>query len=844
MSKSCVRLFLALGSLLLLPGAALAIADLNIYVLNGNGPATVEITDPGGSSQTVRVSDQAVVEARMPGDYEVAVTLGSASQSSTVNVPATGQVNIVYDAAANTIAAELVIGVESIVVTARRFEETLQEVPVAISAFDDEELEEQRIAHIGQVSQATPNLWMETNTGLSSGGRAAIRGIGEDESFFTADTPVGIYIDDIYIPRQTGSQFSLYDVERIEVLRGPQGTLYGRNTSAGAIKLVTKQPGNQFRANASATIGEYDRTDFRGALNVPFASDNGAFLLSGMFNQRDGYETNLVTNQDVNDRDVNGIRAGVRFQPSQSVDVLVNVDRIDEQSGPSTPLGLVGQPPAGPNGFGIGPPNLDDQVDGDSDPRTLESDLENGRDDLEQQGAAATVTAQLVPNLLLKSVTSIREFDHDLFIDGDGQVGCFGLPLPCFHLAQLQSQEQWSQELQLQGTSGKLDWIAGVYAFHEENTQRTENVIFAPEGFNNFWNTSLDTDSLAAYANFTFHLRDNVNLTVGGRVTEDEKTFDTKVFRADGSELLTCAGPDGLRVSPTDRPCDATDPAGSTTVAVATNLNDTWSAFTPRVALDVAIKDNVLFYATVANGFKSGGFDGRANNGGSVLPLQPIAEEDVLLYEAGIKSDLADNRVRLNGTVFFNSFDDLQGTGTDPNGNFFRTSIGDLETKGLELEARWVPTRAVEFSGHYSYLDTEYTEVNFDQQIACGSVGTGDKDLELKFAPENTYRLAGVFTTPEVRAGGIWSLGASFVHKDSFWHTSCNALVGSEDGYDLLDGFLAYETANGSWRFALAMDNITDEEYLAGSITVTGLFFTTAYLNPPQRWSLTARYRF
>lgn len=187
-----------------------------------------------------------------------------------------------------------------ITVTAQRRSESLQSVPVAVSAFDPATLDAHQVLTLRDVSNVVPNLWMETNTGLSSGSRAALRGVGEDESFFTSDPPVGIYIDDVYIPRQTGALFDLYDVERIEVLRGPQGTLYGRNTSAGAIKLVSVRPSQERRFMAELTGGDYGRFDARASLSGGL-SEHVSGQLAALSRQRDGYDRNLVDGSRVND---------------------------------------------------------------------------------------------------------------------------------------------------------------------------------------------------------------------------------------------------------------------------------------------------------------------------------------------------------------------------------------------------------------------------------------------------------------------------------------------------------------------------------------------------------------
>jgi iron complex outermembrane receptor protein len=841
MAKGGLRSILTLIGFALLVTPAFGDATLSFYLV-GVERVDVVLEAADGSSQEEGIEDGGtLIPATGAGVYQLKVTAGEVTETAEVLVPVTGRVNIIFDLGAaegERIQSESVAAVGEITVTARRFEETLQEVPIAISAFATEEIEVKQITDIQDAALATPNLWMEKNTGTSSGGRAAIRGVTEDESFFTSDTPVGIYIDDVYIPRQTGSNFDLYELERLEVLRGPQGTLYGRNTSAGAIKLITKKPGNRFQANFYATVGDFSRADFRGSVSSPIVQDKSAFQIAAMTKQHDGYDENRINGAEVNDQDIWGLRGSLQLFPSSSSDILIVADYLEERSTPGYGVGLTPQPPLNALGFGQGELDLNDDLDGDGDPHTLITDLLDPVNDLDQQGVSVTVNALLGENLLFKSVTAIREMENLLLLDADGQTTCFGLPVPCFHLFQDQEQEQFSQEFQVQGAGkdGDLTYVAGVYYFQEENKQRTENIIFAPLGANNFWDTSLDTDSIAIFGDGTYRAGDKFSISFGARWTNDEKDFDTIVFYPDGSQMQACVGPDGAVIASTE-PCGPDDPAGSTTVPVENQLSDEWDSVTPRFVLDYAWTPEVRGYVSAARGFKSGAFDGRANNGASVLPLQPIAEEDVWSYELGLKSDWLENKLRLNVAAFLNDYDDLQGTGTDQTGNFRRFSVGDVETEGIELEAVLTPSLGLTLEGMFAVLDTKYTTVNFNQAVDCFLNATSDKVLELKASPPQSYRFAATYVAPS-----NWSGGASVSHKGEVFHQSCNAAAGLSESYELLAAFLAYEMANGHWKFTLAGKNLADEEYIAAQINIPGLRFISSYINPPREYTFTVRF--
>jgi len=816
-------------------------------------PITVEITAPDGTIETIEVAETAFTyqPPGEPGTYRVTFTMGEESASADFSVPDYGKVSVVYqpDAVNEKIIIDEPGPIENIMVTARRVEEPLQKVPVAITAMTHKDIEDQHITNIQELALATPNLWMEKNTSSSSGSRAAIRGIGEDESMFTSDTPVGIYIDDVYIPRQLGAQFDLYETERLEVLRGPQGTLYGRNTSAGAIKLISKQPGQEFALNLEAGFGNEGRLDARGSVSVPVA-DWFTFQVAAMTRNHDGFDENLYNGDLVNDQDIWGARLSLRFMPSDSFDILVVGDILTERSTPGFPLGFVPQAPF-INSFGVGEPNFNHQLDGDTDAHTLLSDLESPYlNDLDQKGVYANLGWQATDKLTIKSITAWREMDSHFIVDGDGQVGNQFLPgiipdfLPLFHIMQDQTQDQFSQEFQLLGSAGnKVDYVAGLYYFTESNQQFTENAVLSPMGFNRYTDSSLDTRSYAGFASFDFRLLDNLTLTAGGRWTEDTKDFDITVFYPDGSQMIACVGPNGEIVN-SRLPCDPDAPPGSVNTPVEKHLEESWSRFTPRLALAWNARENILAYVDISTGFKSGAFDGRANEGSTVLPLEPIPPEDIRSYEIGMKGDFFRNTWRLNIAAFLTDYDDLQGTGTDPDGNFLRFSVGDVRTSGAEFETIVVPVDGLQLTGNLALLDTEFTEQNFDQAVDCAPYGTGDIDLELKYSPKTSYRLGALYTTPKKVAGGYFSFGANYNYKSKHYLGFCNAGAQTQKAYGLVDGIVAYDTANGRWRFELAGKNLTDEDYIIGVFAIPGLRIVSGYIGAPMTYTFMAKLRF
>lgn len=723
-----------------------------------------------------------------------------------------------------------------ITVTAQRRSESLQSVPVAVSAFDPATLDAHQVLTLRDVSNVVPNLWMETNTGLSSGSRAALRGVGEDESFFTSDPPVGIYIDDVYIPRQTGALFDLYDVERIEVLRGPQGTLYGRNTSAGAIKLVSVRPSQERRFMAELTGGDYGRFDARASLSGGL-SEHVSGQLAALSRQRDGYDRNLVDGSRVNDQDIFSWRTALRYQPSETLDILISYDQSRERSTPGYATGVLLQPPGG-----LGPWDPDQQYDGDTDVHTLRSDLLDPQNDLDQRGGSVNIGWQ-VGSVTLRSITAWRGLDNTLLLDADGQDTCFGLALPCLHLYQNQSQDQFSQELQLQGTalSDRLNYILGAYYFSESNWQRTENIILAPFGSNPYSDTSLDTDSVAFFGSATWAVTPRLNLTAGLRWTEDSKDFRSAAFAASGAAQQVCVSADRTQVY-AGGACTAGSPAGAVTDRLAREIDQSWSKVTPRAAADFRLTADAMVYASISKGFKSGAFDGRESSI-ALYTLQPIAPESTLTYEVGGKAEWLERRLRTNIALFINEIDDLQGTGTNlATGTFTRFSVGDAETRGAEIEITAKPVAPLTLTAAVGLLDTKYTKINFDQVADCGAVGTGTADLQLKFSPKVSAFLSAAYRVPMTGLGGALEIGGDWTHKSSYFHSSCNPVPSKEDGYDLFNAQIAFETDDARWRIAAAVRNLGDEEYSTGQFFIPGLGFDAIYFNPPRNWSITARY--
>ena len=532
-----------------------------------------------------------------------------------------------------------------ITVTARFREENVQEVPGPISVISADDLEIQQIDNAREVRQATPNIVFERNTGTSSGAKIFLRGVGTDESLFTAEPAVGIYIDDVYIPRQTGASFDLFDLERVELLRGPQGTLYGRNTPGGALKLYTRKPSADRRFQLGLTAGDLGET------NIQVSGGGGNDTVAGNFavfnKQRDGFSTDLVNGREVNDEDVLAGRGKLAFMPGDgSTDVTISVDFVRERSTAGFPTSLL--------------------RNDDGDLRTLESGLDD-MNDVDQNGASLHVS--WLPDsgsFNLVSVTAYRSLDNLLLLDADG------LPIPAFHLFQDQEQSQISQELRLTSAGGgNFDWTVGGFYFSEENDQPTQNIIFAPGAINTIMQ---DTTTYAIFGQGTWRTGD-WSVTGGVRYSSEDKDIDVDSVLASGAPNFFFSD------------------------------SDSWSTVDFRFELARRFSPNVLGYLTAATGFKSGGFNGR---GGSPATINSFNEEENTTYELGFKSDLANRKVRLNMNYFLSQYDDLQLSILTPAGIFQTLNAADTDIQGLELELRAIPKDRLELNLTLGTLDGEY----------------------------------------------------------------------------------------------------------------------------------------
>jgi iron complex outermembrane receptor protein len=609
------------------------------------------------------------------------------------------------------------VGLEEIVVTAQRRAESVQDVPIAISAFTANELATRNITETLDLVQYVPNVFGSNNTGLGSANAYYIRGIGNTESIATFDPPVGSYIDDVYISRQNANNFSFFDVERVEVLRGPQGTLFGRNTTGGAVNIILKEPGEAFGGFVEAAYGRYDKMMVRASVDLPLDEMFG-LKVSGYWQDTDGYVKNVTTGERLNDDDGSGIRVAGKLRATERLswnfaiakmvsegENILNFDcnpaNTSDCGGRFVTTGL--RETFAGSGSQFAPLVISG--------RKANFDLGNETDTWLVTSNIELAGDNITFNAITGYVDLTQTFALDFFDGRGGPSLAFPNPIVRgftrggFSIVNDGAHKQFTQEFKI--TGGLFDdtvkYVAGVYIYDEDNITDFADVfsIFtgAPGG------TPLlladrtltnKTNAEAAYAQVDVRPVEPLTLTAGIRYTDEQKTFsilDNRASCNDGTVEATCVSNPNL-----------TAPNGR-----AIPRSQSTKLWTPRFAVNYDVNDDLLLFASATRGFKSGGWNARGTAASELLPFGP---EKVWSYEAGIKSEWLDRRLRVNLTGFFIDVAGLQTPSAfiRPNGSiaFITRNFADYENKGIELEVSAVPIEGLNVFANLGWQDDEY----------------------------------------------------------------------------------------------------------------------------------------
>lgn len=621
-----------------------------------------------------------------------------------------------------TATAETNVGLQDIIVTAERRPEALQTVPIAITAFDANQLRAKGITSTLQLIQYVPNMFGSNNTGLGSANAYYIRGLGNTETIPTFDPPVGTYVDDVYISRQNANNFNFFDLERIEVLRGPQGTLFGRNTTAGAVAVILAKPGDRLGGYAELGYGSYNRWMGRASVDIPF-SENFAIKISGYYQNDNGYVYDSITKEHLNDSDMSGIRGAVRLDVGDHIKWNAALSYMYNAG--ENLLNFKCDP--------ANPSNCNGRFSTTGLLQNWPSGLYNPYAPATVTGAKATYplgnvvkTTMLTSNLqwvgekaTLSLITGVVNTSQDYaldFADGRGLPSALipyptvhGYPSGGFTIANQGQFNEFTQEVKLNGKlfGDKMDYVVGAYFFNENNNSDFADVfnlgpIFGIPGNVGFPAVLADrrlvntTNASALYGQIDYHATSQLTLTGGVRWTDESKTFSMRDNRAQCTNTpnppKTCLGNANLFAN-----------------GVAIPLDQNTKQWTPKFVATWQQNASLMFYASATNGFKSGGWNARGTTNDSLLPFEP---ENAWSYELGMKSQWLDNRLRANLTFFYLDVSNLQtpsaAVSSTGSVSFITQNFADYHNQGFELELTAVPIEHLSLFGSVGYQNDKY----------------------------------------------------------------------------------------------------------------------------------------
>ena len=768
--------------------------------------------------------------------FLVAGLLGSAATAAFLAAPASAQTTDTGQA------APVVDDDNVIVVTARRREESIQDVPLSITAISGDALTKSGTLEITEIAQEVPNLTLEVSRGTNTTLTAFIRGVGQQDPVAGFEAGVGLYVDDIYLNRPQGAVLDIYDVERIEVLRGPQGTLYGRNTIGGAIKYVTAALPDETEIKVRGTYGSYNQADLIVTASTP-VSDSLKVGVSGARLSRGGFGDNLVQEGVENyNKDVWGARGTIEFD-NGPLFIRLSGDYVKDNSDPRQGHRLL------PGAFS-GAPVLDDVYD-------TRAGLDVVDQEVEAYGGGLTIAYELNDTMTVKSITGYRKDHSTTPIDFDS------LPQADLDVPAIYRNKQFSQELQFLYEGDRLSGVLGAYYLDANAFTAFDVALFTTgalpavglPGLNAQTLGDVDTKTWSIFGDFTYDLTDQFSLSVGGRYTWDKRT----------SRILRTTFVGGYS--------DLFPPTDAVPIAVTSDFNGsaTFKEFTPRASLSFKPNANHTFYATYSKGFKGGGFDPRGQTSqapdldgdGDIdyadqYEFLSFAPETVDSYEIGWKASLLDDSLFISLAAFKGDYTDVQipgSVGVDSNGDGISDSFvgitsnaGDADVNGVEFEGRAVvgrnfagPGSRLTFNWALGVLDAKYNTFidAFGNDVADQRVFQNTPDVTV-----NTGFDLGI----PVASGIVDFLGSVSLRSDASQFELPGPL--DQDGYALVDASIVYTDDSDRWSIGIHGKNLFDQRYIvSGYDFVTGSVLglegnLTAFYGDPRRVFVTGQVKF
>lgn len=752
---------------------------------------------------------------------------GSSSLSLMILATAPAQAQVAdAPATPQAVAAAPTDGLGEIVVTARRREENLQKVPISITAYTAKDLTARQIDNISQIAASTPNLTFNSSAPVSGSNTAAsifIRGIGQTDFTLVTDPGVGLYLDGVYIARSVGGVLDLVDVQRVEVLRGPQGTLFGKNTIGGAINITSTPPTGKFDGSIQLTTGSRKRIDGKAVINFPVSSTL-AIRLSGATLNQGGYVNNLNGPKLGNTKAILG-RAAIHWTPAPNFKVDISADYTRRRERAQAMKLLDFNPNAGAPTFGpyngvvapaLGLPIFDSRFTLGGPYQTFQGDNPLAISNLNLWGVSATAELDVSDALAIKSITAYRKFDSQFGRDSDNS------PSTIVETYDDIRHHQFSQELQLFGktASDSIEWLVGGYYFNERgndlNNVYTSVLLIQSGG-------EASTRSKAAFGHLVLHATDKLRVTGGLRYTNERKTFlpNQKVlFYSYTQSLFGGAGfTDGQAILPS-----VTSERSFNNLSAMAGLDYQWTS-------------RFMTYLSLSQGFKSGGFNQR------VFPPRAspgsFAPEKADVAEVGFKWSNDAGTVRLDADTFYTRYKNIQvkiidvvapGTGNAAKGRIY----------GGEAELTLKPVSALTLNATAGYLNTAYTgfAANFDPAQGI------NKNNRFVNSPKWSFSAAANYVIPLGDTGSL-TVHGDWGYRSKTYNDAANSERIAQKAYSLFNANLLFNTADRLWQVSAGVRNIGDKAYLlTGNDEFNGFGYVEGVYGKPREWNLTVKRSF
>ena len=716
--------------------------------------------------------------------------------------------------------------IEELVVTARKREENLQDTPIAISAYTGDGLDSRGLTSVADIGDLTPNMTYTNNPevgGSTSVSTVYIRGIGQRDFLGTIDNGVGFYIDDVYIARTVGAVVDLLDIDRVEVLRGPQGTLFGRNSVGGALKLHSKKPEDAFGGYVDFMLGTDSQTLLRSTLNIPL-SDQALSSVSLLSSQQGGYVEQPNGAGDLGNEDNTAFRAQLLLHPTDTLEISLAVDSSSEDekgapfvlvyAGTTVDRGFAGfhnnnrvpdSACAYPGGItSTNPLCYNEQWVGDINQGTGPT-----YSTTDTEGIRMSIEWDFSDTISFKSITAQRDLDAEFARDADAS------PVQVTHFYDSFTSQQFSQEFQLVGSSfdNKLDWIGGLYFFDEKG----KNVNLLNFAIANFMSgAGFGNSNTAVYLQGTWHATDRVHLTGGLRYTDETKTYDP----------VQTAGVNYLDL-----------PVGTPLVPLGKNETDAQET-TPLLNVAYDLSETAMLYGTYSEGFRSGGFVQRIFPPLKIVPS--FGPEYVENYELGFKYQPAAGNLRLNAAAYVSDYTDIQVRTENPGFvGQFEANVGDAEISGYEVELAWQFHKSWVLEAALGITNAAYTAIRVEPPLKAAV----NLDSEFDHVPENTSSLS-VARDFQLAGGSSLLLRFSSTSHSGWFNNPFNTLNVVTPATDLYN-------LTGTWTFADrrlelkgGIKNLDDNKYLASGYENPSIGFAEAIFDRGREWYLGARYHF